>query len=1356
MHDPISKSIRRHLEAMARAIGWWQLLRAIGVFVFVFLVACVLIATIDWWLRSDLPLMRWSLSLLLLAVTAVLLSRVLWPALRPRPELLWIVDRLEESQSLEQARGDLTAGVSLALAPVPRQSNALTRTVIDRTWSKLQGTSVSTLLNWPAIAWPMAAASIIIAVVVVISLVSPSLFGVATMRLFNPAGSYRWPTRYELVFEEFPSLVAAEQPAVLVVANRRRRSPAEVRLMWEALEESSFNGSVVARLQDGVYRFELPGFATDVRVRALAGDGDTGWRRLRVTAAPQVNDWIVTALPPACLGQPARTLGTHALVPSNSVVSMVGSVTTPITRATLQIVSAKDETKIPLSIASDGLSFRWSNDALWNSSQDCTYAIEVVGIDGLVGRSETRELVIVPNPPPQILWTDDELRVDEQVLLTHESRWPIELEFRDDQGVAEILIEWASPASDSPMRSGDTELEWLPLWKDSPEELSQEATSNRLNLELSADAFKALTSEATDSVLVRASAIDRCGARANSPPIAVRVVISEVYLSGLQSAWDQWLIDAQTWTDSIADYRRAAEILSETTSTEGERGSAQNRVVRWVDQWRGGPSSLSGRLARIERLLERHALAGEPLGQLLSRTDRELAEIQVLIDRQLERYQATVRLANSSDPALPSVPATENDLNLWASIIGGWNEIESRLSDVLRSERLPDWERWSRELTSNLESQIALRQESLDLIGSAESDPIRLAAIRTLADRQWALSIGLERLEQEVIGEVERSTRAAWLLEQLREYSPAIWQREAAGKLQANQIGPASEAQRSAIEALQTILDRGQQSEINEDPQQAFHEATRRMAAISQDLGLTQRIAQELQAWRAIDPSLSNEERRERLSQRLRAQAQRLNAQARRMVEQSGEYDLPRTLEEASTALNEASQEIANQQAEAAQAALDQAIEQLQLALEQAGESVAATQAGQANSSDPTQSNQELGDETSAEEASIEATLLAWIERERGIHEELAAPIELAPTRESFEAWGEWLRAIAHGQEGLRNEIDAALSRIEFEQRPVLQSELRSIMTSMSRLEGELARTASVCIEQKSFEPEAVAAHALSAEKIAERLLYLAYEPPPRTTQEEQPGLSDPNQSNNEESSQKSLPGYLRNEIARLRMAESELLTQVEELDPTSSDVQRVQQLAERQRELERLAAQLGELIKQASTESENEGPANPRLPGLPGQSLPGLPGNNALGSDDGEDLGEAQDPWEEIVVGMDEAALRLARGDDSPVTQGVMRRVVDALDSWLGGAPSPSEPPSGSAGTMGSSVAGVESAVQSQGTAPLLLSIDQLRERSSGVWGHLPEQLQESLQGISGDGWIQGFEDVSSHYFSELSGQED
>ena len=50
------------------------------------------------------------------------------------------------------------------------------------------------------------------------------------------------------------------------------------------------------------------------------------------------------------------------------------------------------------------------------------------------------------------------------------------------------------------------------------------------------------------------------------------------------------------------------------------------------------------------------------------------------------------------------------------------------------------------------------------------------------------------------------------------------------------------------------------------------------------------------------------------------------------------------------------------------------------------------------------------------------------------------------------------------------------------------------------------------------------------------------------------------------------------------------------------------------------------------------------------------------------------------------------------------------------------------------------------------MLSPAQIQQQGASVWGHLPESVRESLRTVTGEGWVQGFEEVSSRYFSELS----
>ncbi|MEZ6106088.1 MAG: hypothetical protein R3B96_08255 [Pirellulaceae bacterium] len=625
----------------------------------------VLLAVCDWWWRSEVPLLRWTLSLtFLMAIVAVVL-RLVRPAVYRREDPVALASQLEP-RFTQGRQGELAAGVSLVLTSNARQSSALAEQVLRETWEKLKSLSPRQVIGWERLGGPMLLAMLAVGGMVGLSLAMPAHVGVGTMRLLNPVGSYRWPTRYDFAFRDFPGLTAAGRTTELVVFNRRGRTPSELTLYWESVDPELDGGRLVASADQGEFRFELPPLAGDIRVRAAVGDSDTGWRRLRVQQPPRLESWIVTALPPPCLGLPARNVGTNALVPSGAELTAIGLVAPPVGRAEIVVRDARDiETRIPLIVTAAGGRIETRSPTDWLCADDCSYWVELEGLDGLLTRSETAELTAVGNPSPRIVWTDEELRVNDAIWVTATGSWPVLLSVGDDQGWSEARIEVATASAN---QAGQPDPDWQVIWRrraNEAPEVSRSSGDESLSALLETSRIEQLLGDSPD-ILIRAVAVDECGESSNTPRLRARIVTDSEYAAATSQQFETWRTGIAEWTQGIDDLRRQAHSLRDTWVTTAAlpslelRVAAMSRVGRWTDQVSEGNGSFPRQLERLARLIDRQRVVDPGLSERLALAEAALNDLAPRLARQRKRYEQLQELGVESSTSEASSNAGDD------------------------------------------------------------------------------------------------------------------------------------------------------------------------------------------------------------------------------------------------------------------------------------------------------------------------------------------------------------------------------------------------------------------------------------------------------------------------------------------------------------------------------------------------------------------------------------------------------------------------------------------------------------------------------------------------------------------------
>lgn len=1402
------KAIVRRLSRTATAIRTFRLLRALCLVVGLTIIVGLVLATVDWWVRFESRPSRWIATLSLLWASIVAMRQWIGPAWSESLDpvrVAWLMGRRRPDRFDAQ----FVAGVALAWerATTVRESRrartssrpprttrddaALVSSVIATTWHRLIDWHPLRELRWTSLVAPLLLMVGAIAAPTLIAVNSPSTFGVGVMRLINPVGRYRWPTRHDLSLLDPVAVIAAGTEAEVTVVDRRRRLNAIVRLEWETDEEPKRSGAVEGRSEDGAsVSLRLPPASRDLRVRARAADSVTGWRRIRVVPETRLVDWTWTAFGPSCRTSVPTVATGNASLPRGAELSGEGKVGRPLSAARLVFAGeASIDTAVPLDLSLDGLEIRLSRDA--GVILDKTTNVRLVWVDreGVPGGSDTMMLTASDDPPPLVERIDDELRWDDRIVLPIGSIWSMRLSIADEQGWSSLSLEQVSAEAKTNESADRTDA--LPpsdssgriLWsiEAEPEDESTRtngAAKRSFDLSLPVDLLDVpVTNDPNDGapsgiVAMRAIGLDRCGGRGIAGPWEVEVVTRETYARRLERVWGRSSEELREWRRSIETLRNDAE--REASSTDDDRPAAargEQRTRRAAERLEGSPNGPLPIALQIVRWGERHGLERTAIVARMRRAERTLrVDLLGPIALQQSRYAALLGPMSEND-----VSGVESRRRRWLEIADGWRTILETVDRLIESSAGEDRAARLGRLRAIADRQAELTGTSIEAIGRAASGT---AAAELSAESQRKLAEELERwmtVDASALDERSQDELRSIVRERIAEAM-----RTAAGHLAERRPGAALPLQQRSLEALRRIV----AADLANDPSQARDAATeraerrnatrRRIAGSRREVS---RLIERFEIWSESDPSLNDRERRADLS----GTARRLSDVLQRMV--AGASDDGATLQErlgeAAEALEQGATAIEQGDRDAARERLDRA----QAALSEAAEA-ASTEAADDSAVDASPENpDDASHDPSTGERQIEQRIAAWSERQLGIADELHAgppASDGTPSDRSADGPSLWWRSVARREASLADELRRFVDEpIVATELPVLGFEIREIADEMVALAERLERIAESTRTENpaesteagdEFDPANV------AERIARRLSDLLATTGPAVREPDDGGtlVVDPGQVGGDAPQAPVLPSALRAELVRLRRAQQRLnertiaarnetaLADRTPDDATPADERlaiEARRLAASQRGLSDSAMRLVERLTASSESPPSAPPGNTELPGLPG--LPGLPNdpepNERSPETDDADESERRraiaESFEPVTIGMEEATSLLERVEIPPAIA-AQQRTIEALDRWLGGA---EQPDRGGAGSNASSSAGSESGVTAVSVpADAIERLPTIWRVDSGAWGHLPERLQRSLGVGIDDAWIPGYEGLSIEYFRQLGRREE
>ncbi len=1383
------RAIVRRLSRTATAIRIFRLLRASCLVVGLTVVVGLLLATVDWWVRFESQPSRWIATLSLLWASLVATRQWLGPAWTESLDpvrVAWLMG----SRCPDRFDAQFVAGVALAweraeharasrrarpISSSPRSTRddaELVSSVIAMTWQRLVDWHPLRELRWTSLVAPLLLVIGAIAAPTLIAASSPSTFGVGVMRLLNPVGRYRWPTRHDLSLIDPVAVIAAGTEAEVTVVDRRRRLSGLVRLEWETDEEPKRNGMVEGRSDDGATAvLRLPPATRDLRVRARAADSVTGWRRIRVVPETRLVDWTWTALGPSCRTSVPTIASGNASLPRGAELSGEGKVDRPLAAARLVFADGSSvDTAIPLDLSPDGHSIRLTREAGVLLDKTTNVRLVWVDRDGVPGGSDRMTLTALDDPPPLVERIDDELRVDDRIVVPFGSIWSMRLSIVDPQGWSSLALEQIPsevPSLEAPDRSAAPSPSDSPrrtLWSidAEPEAIAVGASGDAkrtFDLTLPVDLLDAEGTNAPNGidgsriVALRAIGVDRCGGRGIAGPWEVEVVSRETYARRLERVWGRSSDDLREWRRSIEALRVEAEREAESTGDDRPAAArGEQRTRRAAERLAGSPNGPLPTARQIIRWGERHGLERTAILARMRRAERTLRdELLGPLEAQQSRYAALIAPSPENDDQ-----AIEPRRRRWLEVADGWRTILEGIDRLIESSVGEDRAARLGRMRAIADRQAELTAESIEAIGRPTSET---TTTELSADGQRKLAEELERWM--TVDAAALDDRSRDELRSIDRARIAESMRIAAGHLAEHRPGSALPLQQQALEVLRRIVadDRANDpspAEIDASERAERRSATRRRIAGSRRE--VSRLIERLEIWSESDPNLSDFERRAELS----GTARRLTDDLRRLAAGAANDDaaLREKLEQAAEALEQGGTAIERGARDAARERLARA----QVALSEASEAAAAGESSDSAIDASPASPEAASRAPSADERLIEQRIVAWSERQLGIAEELRAGVPSTEPSHSDRSSGDpsrWWRSVARREAALADElrqfVDEPTAAAEL---PVLRFEISEIAGEMialaERLEQKAAASRSDSPAESTDTAEEVAP-AIVAERIARRLAELLATPPPTARDADDGGtlVVDPGMSGSEDEGTPVLPRAVRGELVRLRRAQQRLNERtIAARDDAVRAVPAVtdeRRLAESQRGLLDSATRLVEGMTASRVESPTPSLRETELPGLPG--LPGVPIEPSPNEpnperDESERSRAITTAFEPVTIGMEEATNLLERLE-LPLAVAAQERVIAELDRWLGGA---EQPDRGGTGGNASSSAGSES-----GVTAVSVPVDAIERLptvwrvESGAWGHLPERLQRSLGVGIDDAWIPGYEGLSIEYFRQL-----
>ncbi len=820
--------MRHPLLVVIGALGQQAYLRlwiaALARWLTVVLVTLYVLALIDWSWRSEVPLERWTLSLVGAMAVLAAAYRLVIPLLSYRPDPVSVARWVER---IDSRWGDqLSSAIAFLLArdaELQYTSSQLRQVLIEQVGGSIASLQPSRYLVWRTVRRSLTSLVIVVLVGLASWGIAADQVAVAVRRLVMPWRNESWPRRHVLELVDLPEKIAFGQDLEIVVVDQRGQLPESVTLYYRWKDQSSVESRPMTFAGGRmVYRLTNVTRALDVRV-AGGDDQQMPWQTVEVVQPPEVVQNRIYVDPPSSSGYDAYQMSGSgdALVGSKLTWEAIFSPEPDHVRLLVEPnelcqwpdgAGPVDQTHRP----ADGLSWRVESVSAIASGQ-LRYCWELRFADGLLWQSPWLRVSILEDRPPSVVFDP----VPKLTAVTRRAHLPLGGRAEDDLAVRRVTVEFSVGAAQRILEVYSAENPVRHSGMPPPQRPDQRRWQVVVDL-------SQLGSElSSNSVSIVAKVEDFAGQLQATEPLVLALVDDAQYerrLAQLQAELVPLLRELLQMQHSAQDQvRQVYEAYQRDTAP------AEALVDRWnsaeLHQRRVGrlllsdPDSLRSRVEQLQRVWEINQLHLPDLENSLQDLQAALNSVQELLPS-IEAAAALV--ARQLPESIASQKKSESLLAAMERTIDGQTKVLEELQGLLA--RLSGWEgyrQFADKLGELQQAQQRLVEQTtrwqahqLGSNSSQLSGP-QQAELSRLAEQQDDLRRRFEQLQggmQEALPQLQQTQpqaaqRVQQALDTANQFDVVASMRAAARDVQQNRLGRAAGAQRRVVQGLQQMTE---------------------------------------------------------------------------------------------------------------------------------------------------------------------------------------------------------------------------------------------------------------------------------------------------------------------------------------------------------------------------------------------------------------------------------------------------------------------------------------------------------------------------------------------------------------------
>lgn len=838
----------------------------------------IAVGVVDWVLRPVDRGLRVLLSVTLAAALVALVLRLVrwwhrekWSEMSAAQALQsafpQLGDRLASSlEFLRQEEDDAAAG-----------SAAMRRAVVAESASELETIASGKVARRPGLRWSAIAAMALIALLLSLTVLSPSVARTAISRLIAPWNNVEWPRRNNLTFVQSPELLAAGDAFEVSLIDSSGPLPQDVAIEYRSLEadrdrvESSWmqrvGDTMVARRENVRDSFEF---------RATGGDHRTmNWAKVEVVERPSVAEVQLMVHPPSYTGLPTAEATPNTRIQVGSTVSLNATASQSLVAAKLQWSDTKaDQVDVPIRNATSlELPAGTWIIASRESGQRLRSKLVVKSTTGLQGEAALQPLQVVVDAPPQIEWRSPSS--DWSVLAG--AMLPIELSAGDDLALAKVgfVAEQLSSSTDpsdaiEPLEitlyqgpSEPPERDRLPSSGDLLDRHVVEQTLDLEPLDLSPGDILQLTAAASD-YLPQESTV--------ATPRRITIITRAEFDSQLAATQAALL---RLLEQALADQRSAKASVSQLAGSvlSGQHALDELLATRLTQQAvrRTLTQPLTGALSLARELTQRLAINRMQEPKLLAQLEGAAKVIEGLSEGSLPEIENALTNLRKQLDVQAGQPARDKLAADFSNLSNEQQQVIVSLEQLI--DQMAAWsdaDRFVRELVRLEQDQRGLRDQSLNALRrniqsrtDRQADPVEPAELQQLAEAQADVARRFDKLMQAMRSMVESDAasnefkdRMADALREAESQTLSVQLAGAAQEVADNQLGRGAESQQRAADGLAELVNR-----LRDRTPTDASELASRLRALQERLAELKRQTQ--QAASQLDPSKQAESQSE-------------------------------------------------------------------------------------------------------------------------------------------------------------------------------------------------------------------------------------------------------------------------------------------------------------------------------------------------------------------------------------------------------------------------------------------------------------------------------------------------------------